>query len=115
MSDECHERNWVRVALDSQIALFISLISQVKPINVVSPVEDNIGSSNDWSDIEPQVTHIAFSEDGLHMATIDVKADASTSQSYSTSLKFWDRRASNAQASTSSLFEVQSQIDEPHR
>ena len=89
-------------------------LTQVRPVNVTSP-SDSKGSSQDWSDIEPQVTHIAFNNDGTTMVTIDVRPDASTTQSYTTSLKFWERRASGDAASGTPLYHIHTQIDNPHR
>ena len=87
---------------------------QVKPVNVFSSPESSEATA-DWSNIEPQVTQIAFSMDGETMVTLDVRADASTTRSYTTSLKFWDRRVRGIPAPNAPLYHIQTQIDDPHR
>ena len=65
--------------------------------------------------IEPHIPFACFSRTGSSMATVDQRPDAGPGSSAATSLKFWERRASGASASSAPLYRVHTQIDEPHR
>lgn len=66
--------------------------------------------------IEPQVRFISFSADASKMATVDVRPDIDhPSESYHSTLRFWERRPSGVPAEDSSLYSVQIEYDQPHR
>ena len=73
-------------------------------------------SFKDRPPIEPQVRFISFSADASKMATVDVRPDIDhPSESYHSTLRFWERRPSGVPAEDSPLYSVQIEYDQPHR
>ncbi|KAL3140577.1 hypothetical protein ABBQ32_005152 [Trebouxia sp. C0010 RCD-2024] len=68
--------------------------------------------------LEPHVSHVAFSNDGLVMATVDVRPNAGSLGSDEQTLRFWDwTEAGNSLASPQDapMYSMNTYLDDPHR
>ena len=63
---------------------------------------------------EPHVAHVAFSNDGSVMVTVDVRPKIGNLSSEA--LRFWDRRESSVTlACDRPLYTINTYLDDPHR
>lgn len=68
--------------------------------------------------LEPHVSHVAFSSDGLVMATVDVRPNAGSLGSDEQSLRFWDRSEVGVTLGSSqeqAIYSMNTFLDDPHR
>ena len=68
--------------------------------------------------LEPHVSHVAFSHEGLVMATVNVRPNAGSLGSDEQSLRFWDRREGVVQVDSNQeqpFYSTNTYLDDPHR
>ena len=68
--------------------------------------------------LEPHVSHVAFSNDGSVMATVDVRPNAGSLGSDEQSLRFWDRTQGGVTMGSDQeqpIYSINAYIDDPHR
>lgn len=93
---------------------------QVAPRNTVSLTQQDHALQGGMCGIplEPHVSHVAFSSDGLVMATVDVRPNAGSLGSDEQSLRFWDRSQGGVTLGSSQeqpMYSMNTYLDDPHR
>lgn len=78
--------------------------------------EGNQGKAGPLPPIEPQVVFVCFNVDGARMVSVDVRPDIDHPEtSFHSNLRFWERRGSGEPQEEGPLYNVQNDIDRPHR
>lgn len=93
---------------------------QVAPRNTVSLTQQDHALQGGMygMPLEPHVSHVAFSSDGLVMATVDVRPNAGSLGSDEQSLRFWDRSEGGVTLGSSQeqpMYSMNTFLDDPHR
>lgn len=93
---------------------------QVAPRNAVSLTQQDhtLQGGIYGIPLEPHVSHVAFSSDGLVMATVDVRPNAGSLGSYEQSLRFWDRSEGGVTMGSDQeqpIYTINTYLDDPHR
>ena len=93
---------------------------QVAPRNTVSLTRQDHALQGGMygMPLEPHVSHVAFSSDGLVMATVDVRPNAGSLGSDEQSLRFWDRRLGGVTLGSTQeqpMYSMNTYLDDPHR
>ena len=92
---------------------------QVAPRNTVrSSRQDHNQGQPSGMLLEPHVSHVAFSNDGSVMATVDVRPNAGSLGSDEQTLRFWDQTEAGSSLASSQdqpLYSVNTYLDDPHR
>lgn len=98
---------------------FSSPVSQVAPRNTVRVhQQDHLQGGLSGTLLEPHVSHVTFSSDGLVMATVDVRPNAGCLGNNEQTLRFWDRvEAGNRLLSGQEqpMYRMNTYLDDPHR